>query len=147
MAKPGTDAARELTDMARGATIVGNDIPDSIKAPILAQLEGKLGFRCGGCHRRIRIGIQFTKIDVKIGVDGTPQAAVARLSACSAEDCDFAREAMEGATVMEMVEYQWLDVPPGHPAEADPQPQEEGDEGGRDVDPGAGEGEPVSKRE
>lgn len=124
MAKPGTDAARELTDMARGATLVGNDLPDSIKAPVLAQLEGKLGFRCGGCHRRIRIGIQFTKIDVKIGADGTPQADVARLSACSSDDCDFAREAMIGATVMEMVEYQWLDEAAGPGLDPEPDAHE-----------------------
>jgi hypothetical protein len=117
MAKPGSDAARDLAAMSRAAAEIRREIPAGIKADLLWKIEGQLGLRCGGCGRRIKVGFQFTKIDVVLIADH-PKADVLKLSACDRDDCDFAEEARKGADVVEMVEYAWLvDVDEERPGE------------------------------
>lgn len=109
MAKPGSDEARKLAAMARGAAdLGGGELPESMVEKLREQAEGQLGMRCGGCKRRIGVGLQFTRIDFVVE-KGQPTVDVQRLSACNGADgCDFAEEARKGADVIEMVEFAWL---------------------------------------
>jgi hypothetical protein len=66
-------------------------------------LEHRLGMRCDGCGRRIQIGFKFASIDPR------HQSPVLNLSTCTRDDCGYAEQCREGATVMEMVEFAWLD--------------------------------------
>lgn len=112
MAKPGSDAVRQIA--ASGAVDLSKR-PVQHASPEVAELvrraaEGQLGMRCAGCHERITIGFQFTRIDVLVGASGRPEVDVQRLAACNgANGCDFAEEAKDGAHAMEMIEFAWLD--------------------------------------
>lgn len=110
MAKPGSPEARKLAAMARSAAdLGGGELSGDVAARLLEQAEGQLGMRCGGCNRRITVGFQFTRI-AAIVEGGKPTMDVVKLSACNGDEgCDFAMQAREGATVMEMVEFVWLD--------------------------------------
>lgn len=85
-------------DLARAA------LSDGEARDAQEMLELRMGMRCGGCGRRIGLGFKFASLD--------PRATepVLKLSACNRLDCDFAESARDGATVMEMVEFAWLDV-------------------------------------
>lgn len=115
MAKPGQGAADEmarLAAMSRRAADIPVAAPAEVVARIMPRAEGQLGMRCGGCEQRIGVGFQFTRIEV-VMQEGKPTVDVTKLSACNGENgCDFAMEARAGATVMEMVEFVWLDEEP-----------------------------------
>jgi hypothetical protein len=67
------------------------------------------GARRAQLARRVTVGFQFTRI-AAIVEGGKPTMDVVKLSACNgAKGCDFAMKAREQATVMEMVEFAWLD--------------------------------------
>lgn len=109
MAKPGSNGARKVS--AGGAVDLGKrtPVPEALEREGRANAEANLGMRCGGCGKRIGVGLQFTRIDIVRGDDGRPVADVLKLSACNGADgCDFAAKAREGADVVEMVEFVWL---------------------------------------
>jgi hypothetical protein len=112
MARPG-DRAGASRDVMRGMAQKAHDlqapVPEAMQEKVRVGAEKQLGMRCGGCGRRIGVGLQFTRIDVVRGQGGVPQADVMKLSACNGADgCDFAEEARKGADVIEMIEYVWL---------------------------------------
>lgn len=117
MAKPGSDAARELAGMARrAADLGGGDVPEALVPQLAVKAEGQLGMRCSGCGERIGVGLKFTRIDYVMS-EGKPTVDVSYLAACNGADgCNFANEARAGADVMEMIEFVWLhgDPPVGH---------------------------------
>lgn len=93
-----------LSDEQRGAVNLARaKMSDKQVAEAGEMLELQLGMRCGGCGRRIGIGIKFTSISVR------KQSPVSKLSACDREDCGFAEEARDGGTVMEVFQLVWLD--------------------------------------
>jgi hypothetical protein len=121
MAKPGRQAREEmarLAAMSRQAAEIAVPVPEQLAAGLRRQAEGQLGMRCSGCGERIGVGFQFTRIDVEV-VEGRPTVDVTRLSACNgANGCEFAMQAREGAMVMEMVEFVWLDGDDDRPQDA-----------------------------
>lgn len=109
MAKPGSREARAVANGRAVDLRKHAPVPDVMAQKVREQAEAQLGMRCGGCGKRIGVGLQFTRIDVERGADGRPAADVMKLSACSgANDCDFAARARENADVIEMVEFVWL---------------------------------------
>jgi hypothetical protein len=111
----------QLAAMSRQAADLGG-FPPAVEEKLRRQAEGKLGMRCAGCGKRIGVGLQFTRIDIVAGEDGTPTVDVARLAACNGADgCDFAERARAGADAIEMVEFVWLhgDEPVGRGQLAD----------------------------
>lgn len=118
MAKPGRDARAEMRRLAAGAVDLGAqvEVPATLADKVRKEAEGQLGLRCSGCGERIGVGLKFTRIDVLRGPDGHPVVDVAKLAACNgAGGCDFAEKARNGAHLVEMVEYVWLqgDAPVG----------------------------------
>lgn len=112
MAKPGThgdaDRAKLAAMAAQARDLGGGELPEAMLGKLRAQAEGQLGLRCGGCGKRIGVGLQFTRIDF-VMKDGTPQVDVLKLAACNGADgCEYAAECREGADLIEMVEYVWL---------------------------------------
>lgn len=100
--------------------------PEKVAEAIrVAELEN--GMRCGGCHRRIRVGFRFTKFSVQV-VEGAAVIAREVANACSRDDCAYGDHVSSAQPqVVEPIEYAWLDGLPdddGYYA-ADP---EEGDE-------------------
>lgn len=67
-------------------------------------LELQAGKRCGGCGRRIGIGIKFTSLDVRSG------QPILQKSACDREGCEWAELCRDGATFMEVFECVWVDA-------------------------------------
>lgn len=115
MAKPGSREAAELSQLARmdKQAVDLSKIPEEKKLAAKAEAEGRLGMRCDGCNRRITIGFAFTMIEVVPAKGGAAAVNVLKLAACNGnDDCDFAMKAKDGATVMEAVEYAWLDEDP-----------------------------------
>lgn len=102
MAKPGSAAARQIT--GKGLDLSGAAMSDEKAAELQERLELRMGMRCRGCLRRIGIGIKFRSVDVR-----DAERPVISMAACNRVDCDFAEQAREGATCMEMVEFVWLD--------------------------------------
>lgn len=108
--KPGSEHVKELARLSRQAKIIQRSVPDELREKMLVKAETQLGLRCGGCFERITIGFLFRSIEVATGDDGKPLIDVAKISACNgANGCDFADQARQGATLVEMVEYAWLD--------------------------------------
>jgi hypothetical protein len=87
----------------RAVDLTRATITDQEAREVQEMLEHTLGGRCNGCGRRIGVGIKFTSVDPR---DERP---VAQLSACSRDDCGYAELCRDGATLMEMVEFVWLD--------------------------------------
>lgn len=111
MAKPGSTEAAALASMSRRAADLRGRValPPAVAERIAAEAEKQLGMRCGGCGRRISVGLKFTRLDVVAGEKGRPTVDVQHLAACNgAEGCDYAAKARKGADVMEMVEFVWL---------------------------------------
>lgn len=128
MAKPGSAEAARLSGLSRTATDLSKaqTVPAAVAEKVLESTERRLGLRCAGCGERIRgPGFLFTRIDAVMS-EGKPSGDVVRLSACSgSDDCDFAMRARDGATVMELVEYVWLDeLPPDGGGEQAPAAEE-----------------------
>lgn len=73
------------------------------------EYEVRQGMRCAGCGRRIGVGFRFVKLEVV----STPQGigvGQLLLGACNgSEGCDFAELARQQASMMELVEFVWLD--------------------------------------
>lgn len=101
MAKPGSAAARRIAG-AVDLTVAGMSEQEARVAQ--EAIEHELGGRCNGCGRRITIGHRFTSIDVR-----DPQRPVVRMFACARDDCDFAERCLSGATMMEPIEFAWVD--------------------------------------
>lgn len=110
MAKPGSNAARRLS--ARGVDLQAAGMTDEELAAARVMIETKLGMRCNGCGERITVGFRFTSVAPR-----DTQAPVMQLVACSREECGFAEQARDGATVVEAVEFVWLDESNPPPAE------------------------------
>jgi hypothetical protein len=113
MAKPGQGARDEMARLAamsrEAADLSSGPAPPELVERLRPQIEGQLGMRCAGCGERIGVGFKFTQVGVSI-VEGKPTADVAYLSACNGDSgCNFAAEAREHATAVEMVEFVWLD--------------------------------------
>lgn len=85
MAKPGSDAARELKElgqMSRLAHDLGQGkLPEAYADKMQEQAEGRLGMRCSGCGERIVIGFKFTRIE-PVNDEGQPTVDVSTLAAC-----------------------------------------------------------------
>lgn len=131
MAKPGSDAARDLSRMARQAHDLGDrKIPEEVAEALCAAEEVRTGMRCAGCGERIGVGFRFTRVEALIHPKThEPMAASMIVGACNgAAGCDFADEARSGASAAEMVEYLWLDGLGRPPRPEDATPQPEGDE-------------------
>lgn len=103
MAKPGSERARVLTG---GAPLIG-----AVAAEAKAQLEGRAGFRCGGCGERIFQGFEFVRfVTLFDHGSGRNVAQVQRTSACAGRaGCDFALRAAEEYEAMRPVRWAWLD--------------------------------------
>jgi predicted metal-binding protein len=102
MARPGQK--KTAAQIAGGVDLSKSKMTDEQARDAQEQMELRSGMRCGGCGRRITMGYQFTSLAPR-----AVEAPVIRLSACAREDCDYAMVLRDGATVMEMVEYAWLD--------------------------------------
>lgn len=88
-------------DLGRRKTLA--TMTDDEARRVQEMLEHKLLARCNGCGRRITIGFKFTSIDPR------QEKPVVQLAACTREDCDFAERCRDGAVLMEMVEFAWID--------------------------------------
>lgn len=118
MAKPGSDKARELTQMARQAHDLSDvKIPESVVEEMVKAEELKRAMRCAGCGRRIGVGFKFTRVEVDVHPQTRePISYAIQIGACNGDapegedPCDFAGEARKGATAVELVEYVWLDA-------------------------------------
>lgn len=122
MAKPGQQAAAEMARLAamsrQAADLASGEAPAELREKLIPQIEGQLGLRCQGCGERIGVGFKFTRVGLSIE-DGKPVADVTYLAACNGDaGCDFAARAREAATVVEMVEFVWLDEEEPSPADA-----------------------------
>ena len=89
--------------MARAVDLTSAGMSDEEALRAQEMIELQLGMRCGGCGRRIAVGLQFMQVAVR------SQSPVMKLSACARGDCDFAEHAKDGATSMQVIEYVWLD--------------------------------------
>lgn len=105
MARPGSNDARRIANGARHADLSLAALSDEQARDLQEEIELRNGWRCSGCGRRIKVGFQFTSVDPR-----DADAPMVRLSACSRDDCGFAEQCRDGATVMELVEFVWLDA-------------------------------------
>jgi len=101
MAKPGSNAAREISGKATDLTRLAMSDDDARAATEM--LEISQGLRCEGCGKRIKRGFHFTSIAVK------EEHPALRLAACSREECSYATACRTGATYVEQKEFVWLD--------------------------------------
>lgn len=69
------------------------------------------GMRCGGCGRRIRIGVSILAFVAEFA-GGKPQMKPRKRAACSRDDCDYAQTEAKSADVMEMIEFAWRGADP-----------------------------------
>jgi hypothetical protein len=100
MAKPGSNGARAI---ARGGVdLGGHRLTDDQAAHRQEKMELTAGMRCWGCGRRISIGFRFSAVSPRDG-------EITKLTACSRDDCGYAEALRDDATVMEAVEFAWLD--------------------------------------
>lgn len=97
--------ARAQRLSGRGVDLGMKGLTDEQAREAQEVLELKAGARCSGCGRRITVGFAFTSLDPR-----DAEAPVMRIAACSRDDCDFAEEAKDGGTFMEMVEFAWVDA-------------------------------------
>lgn len=104
MAKAGSNDARRIANGHGAADLTLAGLSDAQAQEFQEAIELKNGWRCSGCGRRIGVGFQFTSVAPR-----DPEAPMVRLSACSRDDCGFAEKCRDGATVMELVEFVWLD--------------------------------------
>lgn len=102
MAKPGSDAARQISGNAEDLSRLR--MSDEEAQLATEALEIARGLRCSGCGRRVKRGFHFFSISVK---DKKP---LMRMVACSRDDCGFAAACREGGTYVEQVEFAWLDA-------------------------------------
>lgn len=121
MAKPGSDAARQLTgaqankqlrQMASRALDLNTlrGVEKDAAEQMLVDAEEKLGLRCVGCGRRITTGVRFRRLSVEVGEGGRPFVASLVVACClTNEDCVSAGVMRDGATCAEMFEVAWFD--------------------------------------
>lgn len=95
---------KTAAQIAGGVDLSKSKLTDEQVRQAQETMELRAGMRCGGCGRRITMGYQFTSLAPRDAA-----APVIRLSACAREDCEYAMVLRDGATVMEMVEFAWLD--------------------------------------
>lgn len=124
MAKPGSNAAAAIANGIDLSAMKTASVPLSEKdaAEARKKAELKLHMRCTGCGERIGTGFEFTRFIPQRGPEGVMvgKMTVAACNGAGAEGtCDFASEARDGATVVRIVEYVWLDAdaPPVEMAE------------------------------
>lgn len=77
-------------------------ISDDEARRIQEMLELQAGLRCGGCGRRIALGVRGLSIDPRDG-----QSPVVQRYACLREDCEEAKRVRDDALAMEMIEFAW----------------------------------------
>lgn len=118
MAKPGSQLAR---DISAGAVDLSTLKPE-VKVEIQKQAEARMHLRCFECGRRIGAGFKFSRIDVQAGEAGGPPVVNRLTMAMCAgdEECEGVEKARVGSTLVEIVEYVWIDG--GDPAVGDPAP-------------------------
>lgn len=107
MAKPGSAAAALLSSG------LAHDLSQPRTASLDEQrieLERKLGWRCGGCKRRIVSGFKFTTFIVVESKGAADRLAKAVTYACSRPGCEYAGKCAMDAAAMEMTpEMVYLD--------------------------------------
>lgn len=106
MAKPGSPQA----------ALIGSGLGVDLAARRLSldqqriEKERKLGWRCGGCMRRIGHGFKFTIFSVVEGKGAADMIAAPSTYACTRDDCDYApRCSMDAAHVETTPEHVYLD--------------------------------------
>lgn len=87
----------------RGVDLSRVGLSDQEAREAQEMIEHQLLVRCDGCGRRIELGFRFTSIDVRAS------HPMLQLAACTRADCDFALKCREGATLLEVIEFAWLD--------------------------------------
>lgn len=113
--------AADLSRMSRSAADLSRTaVPEKLRKRALESAEAELGMRCRGCGQRITTGFEFTALEPVMDSGGV-KVITLKLSACNGDNgCDFAQQAREGATAVEMVEFVWLTEDPAPPAEEEP---------------------------
>lgn len=99
MAKPG----RQAQELRRGLDLSRARMTDEEAYEAQGMIEMAQGWRCNGCGRRILTGLHFTSIAAK------SPSPVMRQAACTRDDCDYGVECRTGATMIQPVEFAWLD--------------------------------------